>query len=47
MIGGKELNLHVLYVEVTKRGGFDKVPSLIFLSSNDSFMYSLSLCICL
>ncbi|CAN4105106.1 unnamed protein product [Withania somnifera] len=25
MIGGKELDLHVLYVEVTKRGGFDKV----------------------
>ncbi|XP_057489947.1 high mobility group B protein 9 isoform X2 [Actinidia eriantha] len=27
VIGGKELNLHVLYVEVTKRGGFDKVVS--------------------
>ncbi|CAA0812455.1 High mobility group B protein 9 [Striga hermonthica] len=25
VIGGKELNLHVLYAEVTKRGGFDKV----------------------
>ncbi|KAM3199752.1 high mobility group B protein 9 [Capsicum annuum] len=25
VIGGKELDLHVLYVEVTKRGGFDKV----------------------
>ncbi|XP_073021381.1 high mobility group B protein 9 [Primulina eburnea] len=25
VIGGKGLNLHVLYVEVTKRGGFDKV----------------------
>ncbi|KAK6115131.1 hypothetical protein DH2020_007400 [Rehmannia glutinosa] len=25
VIGGKELNLHVLYVEVTKRGGYDKV----------------------
>ncbi|XAR61590.1 hypothetical protein NMG60_11016051 [Bertholletia excelsa] len=27
VIGGKELNLHVLYVEVTKRGGYDKVVS--------------------
>ncbi|XP_073128284.1 high mobility group B protein 9 [Henckelia pumila] len=25
VIGGKGLNLHVLYVEVTKRGGYDKV----------------------
>lgn len=25
MIGGKELDLHVLYVEATKRGGFEKV----------------------
>ncbi|KAF8405478.1 hypothetical protein HHK36_010384 [Tetracentron sinense] len=25
VIGGKELDLHVLYVEVTRRGGFDKV----------------------
>ncbi|KAA8528789.1 hypothetical protein F0562_036144 [Nyssa sinensis] len=25
VIGGKDLNLHVLYVEVTKRGGYDKV----------------------
>ncbi|XP_051139014.1 high mobility group B protein 9 [Andrographis paniculata] len=25
VIGGKELNLHVLYVEVTKRGGYNKV----------------------
>ncbi|KAK4429451.1 High mobility group B protein 9 [Sesamum alatum] len=25
VIGGKELNLHVLYVEVTRRGGYDKV----------------------
>ncbi|KAL3840164.1 hypothetical protein ACJIZ3_024755 [Penstemon smallii] len=25
VIGGKELNLHALYVEVTRRGGFDKV----------------------
>lgn len=25
MIGGKELNLHVLYVEVTRRGGYEKV----------------------
>ncbi|KAL3505449.1 hypothetical protein ACH5RR_035290 [Cinchona calisaya] len=25
VIGGKELNLHVLYAEVTRRGGFDKV----------------------
>ncbi|XP_059636004.1 high mobility group B protein 9 [Cornus florida] len=25
VIGGKELNLHALYVEVTKRGGYDKV----------------------
>ncbi|KAK6939278.1 ARID DNA-binding domain [Dillenia turbinata] len=25
VIGGKELDLHVLYVEVTKRGGYDKV----------------------
>ncbi|KVI07330.1 hypothetical protein Ccrd_014320 [Cynara cardunculus var. scolymus] len=24
VIGGKELNLHVLYIEVTKRGGFSK-----------------------
>lgn len=28
VIGGKELNLHVLYVEVTKRGGFGKVVTL-------------------
>ncbi|CAL5384590.1 unnamed protein product [Camellia sinensis] len=27
VIGGKELNLHVLYVEVTNRGGYDKVVS--------------------
>ncbi|EPS62946.1 high mobility group family, partial [Genlisea aurea] len=27
VIGGKELNLHLLYVEVTKRGGYDKVVS--------------------
>lgn len=25
MIGGKELDLHILYVEVTRRGGFEKV----------------------
>ncbi|KAL2456397.1 High mobility group B protein 9 [Abeliophyllum distichum] len=25
VIGGKELNLHVLYIEVTNRGGYDKV----------------------
>ncbi|XP_047328292.1 high mobility group B protein 9-like [Impatiens glandulifera] len=25
VIGGKELNLHVLYVEVTSKGGYDKV----------------------
>lgn len=25
MIGGKELDLHVLYVEATKRGGYEKV----------------------
>lgn len=25
VIGGKELNMHVLYAEVTRRGGFDKV----------------------
>lgn len=25
MIGGKELDLHVLYVEVTRRGGYEKV----------------------
>ncbi|KAK9270334.1 hypothetical protein L1049_025913 [Liquidambar formosana] len=25
VIGGKELNLHVLYAEVTRRGGYDKV----------------------
>lgn len=27
VIGGKDLDLHLLYVEVTKRGGFDKVVS--------------------
>ncbi|EYU17548.1 hypothetical protein ABFS82_03G076500 [Erythranthe guttata] len=27
VISGKELNLHVLYVEVTRRGGYDKVVS--------------------
>ncbi|CAK9178367.1 unnamed protein product [Ilex paraguariensis] len=27
VIGGKELNLHALYIEVTKRGGYDKVVS--------------------
>lgn len=25
MIGRKELDLHILYVEVTKRGGYEKV----------------------
>lgn len=25
VIGGKELDLHVLYVEVTRRGGYEKV----------------------
>ena len=25
VIGGKELDLHILYVEVTKRGGYEKV----------------------
>ncbi|CAI9763854.1 unnamed protein product [Fraxinus pennsylvanica] len=25
VIGGKDLNLHVLYIEVTKRGGYDQV----------------------
>lgn len=25
VIGGKQLDLHVLYIEVTRRGGFDKV----------------------
>lgn len=25
VIGGKELDLHILYVEVTRRGGFEKV----------------------
>lgn len=35
MIGGKELDLHILYVEVTRRGGFEKVrlskvPSIFF-----------------
>jgi hypothetical protein len=25
VIGGKELDLHVLYVEATKRGGYEKV----------------------
>lgn len=25
MIGGKELDLQVLYVETTNRGGYDKV----------------------
>ena len=25
VIGGKELDLHVLYVEVTERGGYEKV----------------------
>jgi hypothetical protein len=29
VIGGKELDLHVLYVEVTKRGGYEKVCSYI------------------
>jgi hypothetical protein len=28
VIGGKELDLHVLYVEVTKRGGYEKVCSI-------------------
>ncbi|KAL2476704.1 High mobility group B protein 9 [Abeliophyllum distichum] len=27
VFGGKDLNLHVLYVEVTKRGGYNKVVS--------------------
>jgi len=37
VIGGKELDLHVLYVEVTRRSGYEKVDSfsktllLIFL----------------
>ena len=28
VIGGKELDLHVLYVEVTRRSGYEKVGSL-------------------
>jgi len=28
VIGGKELDLHVLYVEVTKRSGYEKVDYL-------------------
>ncbi|KAI3507146.1 hypothetical protein L1887_21963 [Cichorium endivia] len=28
VIGGQELNLHILYTEVTKRGGFDEVVKL-------------------
>lgn len=30
MIGGKELDLHLLYGEVTKKGGFEKVIILTF-----------------
>ena len=29
MIGGKELDLHVLYAEVTERGGLQKVYSSV------------------
>lgn len=28
VIGGKELDLHVLYVEVTRRSGYEKVWAL-------------------
>jgi 3-hydroxymyristoyl/3-hydroxydecanoyl-(acyl carrier protein) dehydratase len=31
VIGGKELDLHVLYVEVTRRGGYEKVNTFCFL----------------
>lgn len=35
MIGGKELDLHLLYVEVTRRGGLAKVDRLAL---HDSFV---------
>lgn len=31
MIGGKDLDLHVLYVEVTGKGGYEKVWLLLVL----------------
>lgn len=33
MIGGKELDLHVLYVEATNRGGYEKVTFFLNISS--------------
>lgn len=30
VIGGKELDLYVLYVEVMRRGGYEKVNYFIF-----------------
>ncbi|CAN4095475.1 unnamed protein product [Withania somnifera] len=51
VIGGKELDLHVLYVEVTNRGGFDKVVAdkkwrevssvFMFSSTTTSASYAL------
>lgn len=41
VIGGKELDLHILYVEVTRRGGYEKVWPFIycFISSLFNFRY--------
>lgn len=44
VIGGKQLNLYVLYVEVTRRGGYHKVMRyfrMIFLPHRFTFSFSL------
>lgn len=38
MIGGKELDLHVLYVEVTRRGGYEKVNTFVFFFNTQFFL---------
>lgn len=47
VIGGKELDLHVLYVEVTRRGGYEKVnhfTSWFFFNTTSSLFSVLNLC---
>lgn len=42
VIGGKELDLHILYVEVTKRGGYEKVRLCLIPSmSKTQYIHSL------
>jgi len=41
VIGGKELDLHVLYVEVTRRSGYEKVPTTSLRHSDYYFIFYL------